>query len=362
MVKTTDTTMDDLLAKSELAEIKAMDLIDGTVISIQKHEVWLDIGHLGVGLISRRELIGQEDLEVGQKVTVSVVSPETKQGYALLSLRKVMKDKSWDEIQKIYENNQIVTVTSYDANRGGLLVELQGVRGFLPISQLSINHYPRVNSFDKEEILTKLNQLINQPLKVCILDLNRAENKLIFSEKEALKEVLSDKLKNLKVGDIVEGVVTGVTDFGAFINIEGIEGLIHISEISWGRVEDPRRYIKVAEKLKVKIITIDDERIALSLKQMTEDPWEKEIVKFKEGDEVEGVITRITPYGAFVRLSPVIEALLYLMYNADDDNPRGKEEKKNLERIKRSIKVGESKQFIISGLDKEARKISLKLK
>lgn len=362
MAKATNVTMDDLLAGEQLDEIQALDLIEGTVISVQKHEVWLDIGHWGVGLIPRRELVGQHDLEVGKKTMVSVVNPETKQGHALLSLRKVMKDKSWDEIQKIYDNNEIVTVSGYDANRGGLLVELQGVRGFLPISQLSINHYPRVNSYDKEEILAKLNQLINQPLQVCILDMNRAESKLIVSEKEALKEVLSDKLKNLKVGDIVEGVVTGVIDFGAFINIDGIEGLIHISEISWGRVEDPRKHIKAGEKLKVKIITIDDERIALSLKQMTDDPWEQEVINLKEGDEVEGVITRITPYGAFVRLSPVIEALLYLMHDDGGDSKKTRKQAKDLEAVKKNIKVGESKTFIISGLDKEARKISLRLK
>ena len=163
-------TMDDLLKDADLASIDSSDVIEGRVISVQKHEVWLDIGSLGVGVISRRELINGSNLTTGQKLAVSVIYPETKQGHALLSLRRVMKDKSWEEIQKIYDNNQIVTVTSYDANRGGLLVELEGVRGFLPISQLSSSHYPRVNSLDKEEILSKLNQLINQPLKVCILD------------------------------------------------------------------------------------------------------------------------------------------------------------------------------------------------
>ena len=354
MAKTPATiTMDDLLKDVELARIDVSDIIEGKVISIQKHEIWLDIGHLGVGIVSRRELVSGNELEVGQTVNASVIQPETKQGHALLSLRRVMKDKSWEEIQKIYDNNQIVSVTGYDANRGGLLVELEGIRGFLPISQLSINNYPRVSSADKEEVVAKLNQLIGQSIKVCILDLNRKENKLIFSEKEALKETISEQLKQLAVGEVVEGLVTGVIDFGAFVNINGIEGLIHISEISWGRVEDPHKHIKVGEKLKVKIIAIDNERIALSLKQMSVDPWEKEVEGFQEGSEVEGVITRVTPYGAFVRLNSVVEALLYLF--GEDDGKADKEKtaknkaagRARVEELKKNINVGDKKDFII---------------
>ena len=379
MVKTKqDTTMDELLKDVEINNISASDVIEGTVINIQKNEIWLDIGYLGIGVISRREFTPRADIEMGQTLTVSVIHPETKQGYALLSLRRAMKEKSWEEIQKIYDNNQIVTVTSYDANRGGLLVELEGVRGFLPISHLSTSHYPRVNSVDKDEILAKLNQLINKPIQVCILDLNRQENKLIFSEKEALKETITEQLKKMTIGDIVEGTVTGVIDFGAFVNIDGIEGLIHISEISWSRVEDPRKHIKTGENIKVKIIAIDNERVALSLKQMTKDPWEAETENFKEGSEVEGIITRITPYGAFVRLSPVVEALLYLISDQDstsideeeegnqtDDKAKSKPDKAqddDLAEVRKNIKVGETKQFVISNIDREGRKISLKLK
>ena len=367
-------TMDDLLKDTELASIAPSDLIEGKIIVVQKHEIWLDIGSLGVGVVARREMVGGSDLVIGQTVTASVIQPETKNGHAMLSLRRVMKDKSWEEIQKIYDNNQIVSVIGYDANRGGLLVELEGVRGFLPISQLSINNYPRVSSADKDEILAKLNQLIGQSIKVCILDLNRKENKLIFSEKEALKETVGEQLKKLKVDEIVEGVVTGVIDFGAFVNINGVEGLIHISEMSWGRVEDPHKHIKVGEKIKVKIIAIDNERVALSLKQMTNDPWEKEVEGLSAGSEIEGTITRVTPYGAFVRLSPVVEALLYLFSEEDASKAKAKDgedkdaakaaadQREKLQMIKRELKVGDTRQFVILNFDKAARKISLKLK
>ena len=367
MVKNTATTMDDLLKDVELVQIKASDIIEGRVISIQKHEVWLDIGQLGVGVVLRREMATGVDLELGHTVSASVVQPETKQGYALLSLRRVMKDKSWEEIQGIYDNSQMVSVTAYDANRGGLLVELKGIRGFLPISQLSINNYPRSSSSDKEEVVAKLNQLIGRSIQVCILDLNRKENKLIFSEKEALKEAVSEQLKKLSVGDIVSGVVTGVIDFGAFVNINGVEGLIHISEISWGRVEDPRKHIKVGEEAKVKILDINNDRIALSLKQMTENPWDQEVEALKQGMEVEGVVTRVTPYGAFVRLvDSVIEALLYLYSDEDkaakDGDAKAKAAAKaRTEEFRKQIKVGEKRKFAIVSIDKEGRKISLKL-
>src|SRR5438270_3158582 len=169
-----------------------------------------------------------------------------------------------------------------------MLIELEGIRGFLPVSQLAAEHYPRVSDSDKDEILTKLNALVNQTLRVRILDVSRKDNKLIFSEKEAVRDDMQSRLSELKIGDVVEGVVTGVIDFGAFINVEGIEGLVHISEISWERVEDPRKYIKVGEKVKAKIIAIDKDRLSLSIKQMSEDPWLGEVKQFKKGDSVEG--------------------------------------------------------------------------
>ncbi|MCY3804560.1 MAG: S1 RNA-binding domain-containing protein [Candidatus Saccharibacteria bacterium] len=362
------TTMDELLKNQTIENLNPADVIEGTIVELQKHEALLDVGHFGIGIISRRELVGASSLKVGDKLSVSVMMPETKQGYVLLSLRRAMKEKSWEEIQKIYDNNQIVSVTCHDVNRGGLLVELDGMRGFLPISQLSTENYPRVNSSDRDEILTKLNALIDRSIQVCILDMNRQENKLIFSEKEALKETVAEQLKKLNVGDIVEGKVTGVIDFGAFVNLNGIEGLIHISEISWGRVEDPRKHIKNDEMIKVKIIAIDNERVALSLKQLSEDPWAQEVGKLKKGSEVEGVITRVTPYGAFVRLSSVVEALLYLTQDNKQANSSKTQESGNqkltaeeLENLKKSISVGEKKKFIVTDIDKTDKKIKLSL-
>ena len=344
-------TMDDLLAQSEVKHLKAGDMVEGVITSVKKHEVWVDMGANGVGVILRRE-VGSNALAEGETVNASVVDPELDEGYALLSMKRAVKDRGWGELQRVFEDQEIVEVMAYDANRGGLLIELEGSRGFLPVSQLSAEHYPRVSDSDKDEILTKINSLVGKSLRVRILDVSRKDNKLIFSEKEAVRDDMASRLAELKVGDVVEGVVTGVIDFGAFINVDGIEGLVHISEISWERVEDPRKYIKVGEKIKAKIIAIDKDRLSLSIKQMSDDPWLSEVREFKKGDTVEGKITRITPFGAFVQLSPAVEALVHVSEMSDDESV-------DPEAI---FKLNEKKKFKVLDIDTDNRKIALSLK
>jgi small subunit ribosomal protein S1 len=345
-------TMDDLLAEHEIAQLKTGEVIEGVVTTVRKHEVWIDLGANGMGVVMRREVGHGQKLEEGQSVTTSVIDPEMDEGYALLSMRRAAKDRGWDELQKVFENGDIIEVEPYDANRGGLLVELEGIRGFLPVSQLSAGHYPRVSGADKDEILQKLNALTKQKLRVRILDVSRKDNKLIFSEKEAMKDDMQERFSELKVGDTVKGVVTGVIDFGAFINVDGIEGLIHISEISWERVEDPRKYLKTGEEVEAKIIAIDKDRLSLSLKQMSEDPWMQEVKAFKKGAVVEGKVTRITPFGAFVQLSAAVEALVHVseMGDGDDTNPE------------EVFRLNEKKQFKVLDIDTDNRKIALSLK
>jgi small subunit ribosomal protein S1 len=345
-------TMDDLLASSEIQQLKTGDVIEGTVLSVKKHEAWIDLGANGVGVVMRREIGPGQDLEKGTAVTVSVVDPEMDEGHALLSMKRAVKDKGWDELQVVFENKETLEVTAYDANRGGLLIELEGIRGFMPVSQLSADHYPRVSGADKDEIMQKLTALIRQTLTVRILDINRKENKLIFSEKEAVKDDMQERFSKLAVGDEVEGVITGVIDFGAFVNVDGIEGLIHISEISWERVEDPKNYVKTGDKVKAKIIAIDKDRLSLSLKQMQQDPWLNEVKEFKKGSLVEGRVTRITPFGAFVQLSPAVEALVHVSEMSDDDGT-------DPEKV---FKVNETKEFKVLDVDTDSRKIALSLK
>lgn len=353
MSKSATITMDDLLKDEKKAEhLKTGDVVEGVVNSVSKREIWVDLGSHGLGVVMGREIGHGKSLEKDQSVTVSVVDPEMDEGYALLSMRRAAKDRGWDELQHVFDKEEIIEITPYDANRGGLLVEMEGIRGFLPVSQLAAGHYPRVSGADKDEILQKLNALVNKPIRCRILDVSRKDNKLIFSEKEAVKDDMQVMFSKLAVGDTVEGIVTGVIDFGAFVNVEGIEGLIHISEISWERVEDPKDYVKVGDKIKAKIIAIDKDRLSLSLKQMQEDPWLNEVSKFSEGSVVEGKITRITPFGAFVQLSPSVEALVHVSEMGDEDSA-------DPEKL---FRLNENKQFKVLDIDTEARKIALSLK
>lgn len=345
-------TMDDLLAQASdsVKQLTAGEVVHGTILSIKKHEVLIDLGPLGVGLVPRREVSMSNNYAEGDEVTASVVEVELDNGYSLLSMRKAARDRGWDEVAAKLESGEIVTVTPYDANRGGLLAEYEGVRGFLPVSQLSAEHYPRVGSSDKDEILQRLNVLVNKEIRVRILDADRKANKLIFSEKEAIKEGLAERFEKLSVGDTVKGIVTGVVDFGVFVNVEGIEGLIHISEISWERVNNPSDYVKVGQTVEAKIIAIDKERLSLSMKQLTKDPWLDEVEQFKSGEDVEGTVTRITPFGAFVQLSPAVEALVHVSeLGGDGTDPE------------KVFTLNERKAFTVLEIDKDNRKISLSL-
>lgn len=344
-------TMDDLLAGDSVKQVTNGEVVTGKVLSVRKHEVLIDLGAQGVGFVPRREVGHSRQLNVGDEVTASVVENELDNGYSLLSLRKAAKDRGWEEVQERMEAGEIIEIQPYDANRGGMLIEYEGVRGFLPVSQLSAEHYPRVGSADKDEILQRLNSLVGQPLKVRILDADRKANKLIFSEKEAIKDGLAARFEKLAVGDAIKGVVTGVVDFGAFVNVDGIEGLIHISEISWERVNNPSDYVKVGDNIEAKIISIDKDRLSLSMKQLTKDPWLDEVDKFNKGDKVEGTVTRITPFGAFVQISPAVEALVHI-------SELGSGEGVDPEKV---FTLNERKDFIVLEIDKDNRKISLSL-
>ncbi|MBP5512845.1 S1 RNA-binding domain-containing protein [Candidatus Saccharibacteria bacterium] len=345
-------TMDELLG-SDVASKKVIagDTVAGKVISVKKHEILVDLGAQGVGLVPRREASFVRNLNEGDDVTASVIEAEMDDGYVLLSLRKAVKDKGWDEIQAKLDGGETVEVTPFDANRGGLLVEYEGIRGFLPVSQLSAEHYPRVGSSDKDEILQRLNSLVGKNIRVRILDAIKKDNKLIFSEKEAIKDGLAERFAELKVGDTVKGVVTGVVDFGVFVNVDGIEGLIHISEISWERVNNPSDYVKIGDQIEAKIIAIDKERLSLSMKQLVEDPWLSEVENLKKGSKVEGTVTRITPFGAFVQISPAVEALVHVseLGEGSDVDPE------------KVFTLNERKSFKVLDIDKEGRKISLSI-
>ena len=344
--------MEDLLSSQDIGTLSVGDVVEGAVIAAEKHEIWLDLGARGTGLVIGREIEQSDEINPGDTISASVLEPETEDGYAILSLKKVAKEKGWESLEERFENSEVFSVTAYDANKGGLLVEVDGIRGFLPVSQLSAENYPRVSGADKDEILHRLTSLVGKPLQVRVLDMDRRENKLIFSEKAAKREDTEGKVSKMSVGDTVKGVVTGVVDFGIFVNVDGVEGLVHISEIAWDRVDSPSKYVKVGDRIEAKIISIDKDKLSLSMKQLMPDPWLEEISSYKVGDSVEGKITRITPFGAFVQVTPVIEALVHISELSEE----------HVEDPASLVKLGETKTFTIIAIDPEAHKLSLSLK
>jgi len=352
-MSTNQPDMAELLASVDISPLQKNDTLEGAVITIDKHEVWLDLGPRGTGLVVGRELEqATKGLNPGDTMSATVLDPESPEGYPILSLRKVAREKGWEVLEERFKNKESFGIVPFDANKGGMLIEVEGVRGFLPVSQLAAENYPRVSGADKDEILHRLNQLVGRTLMVRILDLDRAQNKLIVSEKEAQKELTQGKISNLKVGDTVDGIATGVVDFGVFVNVDGVEGLVHISEIAWDRVDNPSKYVKVGQTIKAVIIAIDQDKLSLSMKQLTADPWAQEVDTYNEGDIVEGTITRITPFGAFVQITPAVEALVHISELSDEHvaDPNA------------LVKIGEKKKFNIIAIDKEQHKLSLSLK
>lgn len=342
-------SMDELLEEQPPQLLEPGDVVEGTVVTARKNEVWVDLGAHGLGFIPRKELGRNHNLNQGDTINTSVVLPDSEYGFTILSLKKVAKEKGWDTLQQVCDNAEMIEVRPYDANRGGLLVEVEGIRGFIPVSQLSAKHYPRVSNADKDQILQKLNELVGQPLRVGVLDVNRDENKLILSEKVAKREETKERLEQLSVGDVIKGTVTGTVDFGIFVTVDGVEGLIHISEISWDRVSNPADYVSPGDEVEAKVIAIDGEKLSLSMKQLQEDPWLEQVKGYHKGDEVEGKITRVTPFGAFIQIAPAIEALVHVSELGEEADPN------------EHFTVGETQKFRIIDIDTDMRKISLSI-
>ncbi len=344
--------MEDLMASyGDINVPKEGDVLEGTIINVTKNGVWLDLGTFGTGLVVGPEVYDLEsEVKVGDAMNASVISQETDEGYVLLSLRKATREKVWEKLARMMNEGEVFKVKPFDANKGGLLIEYETVRGFLPVSQLSTEHYPRVS--DKDEILIRLNELIGKPLDVVVLDTDKAEQKLIFSEKAANKDKTEELLSKFKVNDKVKGRVTGVVDFGIFLNVQGVEGLVHISEISWDRVENPSDFVKIGDGVDVQIIGIENEKISLSMKRLADDPWLKKVKDLAVGDNVKGEVSRITPFGAFVKLPQGIEALVHISELSD----------KHIGSPDEVVSEGKEYEFKVISLDADNHKLALSLK
>ena len=318
--KTNDKKPLDIMFKSKnsfSSMPKTGEIAEGQILEKRGGRIYIDLGLKGTGLIYGKEYYEAQELlrglKSGDTITAKIVDPDNEEGYVELSVKEAGREKNWDDMRKIMETGESLTLKISEVNRGGLVLEYKGVKGFMPVSQLSSKNYPRVPGGDKEKIHEELRKFLNRELTVKIIDVNPAEEKLIFSEKSNESAEIQQKLSKFKVGDVIEGEITGLTNFGAFVTFdEGLEGLIHISEIDWQLIENPADVLKINEKIKAKIIGIEKDKVALSLKTLKEDPWLKVADKYKKGEIVKGVVVKYNPFGAFVKLDEEIQGLLHI--------------------------------------------------
>lgn len=333
------------------------DLVEGKVINISKNELYIDIEGLTTGLIRGQEIYDElgehKNIKVGDKVIATVLDLENEKGLMELSLRQASHKKAWDRLNEIMEKGELVEIKIFDANRGGLMVKLNQMVGFLPTSQMSPKYYPRIEDGNKNRILDKLKSLVGKIIKVKIIGLDEKEEKLIVSEKEVWKDEQRGILEAYKVGDVVEGVVSGVVDFGIFVKFgKNIEGLVHISELAWQRIDHPKELFRVGDKIKAEIISVEDDKISLSIKKLLIDPWKKAIKKFNIGDIVEGKVLKINPFGLFVELDKDIHGLAHISELSS----------KPIKDPHQIAKSGDTLKFKILSIEPEEHRLGLSLR
>lgn len=327
MTKTELDNNEVTLTENVSDELQIDQLIEGNVINIGKKAVYVDLSPFGTGVIYGREFLNARDIlrntSIGDTVKGKVVDLENEDGYIELSLKEARQALIWGEAEKIMKAKSPLKLSVQDANKGGLMIEWNGIQGFLPASQLSSDHYPRVENGNKEEILKELNKLIGQTLELVVINTNRKEGKLIFSEKGLTTEDKAKLVTHYAVGDELDCEVTGVVDFGIFLKLEdGLEGLVHISEIDWSLVEDPRKLYKVGDKTKARIIEIKDGKVSLSIKALRSNPWSKVEGKYKTGDIVSGVIIKHNKHGALVSIEEGVAGLVHISDFENEDKLR----------------------------------------
>jgi len=346
-----------LLSKNTKTLPKIGQLIEGKVISSSNSEVLVDVNGLTVGVVRGYELQDEsgetKDIKPGDIISATVIDLDNEKNQVELSFRATGHKKAWGKLSEYAKDKTVVDAVVTEANKGGLMVKVGGVRGFLPVSQLSSEHYPRVEGGSKTKILERLQELIGKTLKVEILDAVEEEEKLIVSEKETVKEEQEKIVSKYKVGDIVKGKISGVVSFGAFVEFDdGLEGLIHISEIAWKRIDDPNEYLKVGDIVTAKIIDINDSKISLSMKQLDKDPWKNVEEKYKIGQKVKGKILKTNPFGAFVELDKEIHGLAHIS-----------ELSKGIVRdINEVVEIGKTYDFKIVSIDAKNHRLGLSIK
>ncbi len=334
---------------------KEGDLIEVKLLKKTSQAAYFDLDKFGTGIIYGLELANArnilKDLKVGDLVAAKILNLENENGFIELSLTSALQQKNWRELEELKKRGEILTVKIIGANSGGLVANINEVKAFLPVSQLTNEHYPRVESGEKSKILEELRKLVGQEMKVKIIDLNPRTNKLIVSEREAIKQNIKELVEQYKVSDVINGVVSGIADFGVFVRFAdnpAIEGLIHIFELDHRLIDNPKEIVNINELIRAKIIEIKDGRVFLSLKALKPDPWESVGEKFKEGQEVTGTVYKFNPFGAYINLEHVLQGLIHVA------------EFGSLEEMNKKLEIGKKYQFIIESIKPEEKRINLK--
>lgn len=333
------------------------DIVKGVVLSASKAEVKLDIEGIMTGVVRGREMYLEakeySGLKPGDVIEATVIESENENGEMELSFKHAGQERAWQNLKEAYAAGTPITVRISEANRGGLLVNYMQIQAFLPVSQLSPENYPRVSGGDKNKILEKLKSLTGKELEVKVINMDKDEEKLIVSEKEAWQERQKDVLSKYKVGMVVEGTITAVTNFGIFLSFgDNLEGLIHISELAWQRIDDPSDMFKVSETIKAEIINIEGSKIFLSAKKLMDDPWKDIAKKYKIGSKAKGTILKINPFGLFIELEKDIHGLAHVSQLGLASG----------EKVEQKFKTGDELEFIVMSVEPNEHRLGLGLK
>ncbi len=352
---TNETKIKETTPKDILKIPKTDEIIEGKVIGFGKASVFVDLGIFGTGVIYGREFYESRSkikgLQKGDIIFTKIMAIENEDDYVELSLDQAGKELSWDSLKEKRDNNESSFVKIIGANKGGLLTELFGIQAFIPVSQLSPKNYPKVEGGDNQKILRALQKFVGKEMEVKVFDIDPKEEKLILSEKREEDEDISAILEDYKVGEIIEGEVTGIVDFGVFVKFgeKNIEGLIHISELDWGLIKNPSDIVSVGDKLNLKIVGIENNKISLSLKKLKKDPWENVEKEYKKGDVIKGKVVKINIFGAFVQISPDLQGLCHVS------------EFGTVKKMESELESGKEYDFKIISVEADQRRMSLKL-
>ena len=358
-LKTSDNDFAALLEKDEFKIPQVSDIVKGLVVSASKSEVRLDVAGVMAGVVRGPELYDESEeyanLKPGDEVEAMVVDQENENGELELSFRRLGQEKSWDNLRQTFKDKTTLKVRIIDANKGGLISRFHQIQGFLPVSQLSPENYPRISGGDKSKILEKLKTFVGLDFEVNVITIDENENKIIFSEKDVWNKKQKHIIDKYKVGMVVEGRVSAVTSFGVFVNFgeegENMEGLIHISELAWQRIDSPESLYKVGDKIKAEIVNLDNNKIFLSAKKIQKDPWKEAVNKFQVGQMISGKVLKINPFGLFVKLDEDIHGLAHI-------SQLGLTPKQKITEV---FKVDEEQEFEIMSISPEEHRLGLKL-